>query len=124
MAKLCIKAFGVSCGLVAGALTFIVGTLNIIFFIESGLSKAMAIIYFGYAPTIWGVIINSVWGFIFATILGSAIAWFYNRIIEESRQEIDEKIKAEARAIWESKGKPEGTSADDWREAQIKIRGF
>ncbi|MFA5092838.1 MAG: DUF2934 domain-containing protein [Candidatus Omnitrophota bacterium] len=124
MAKLCVKAFGISCGLVVAALTFVVGTLNIIFYIESGLSKALAILYFGYAPTILGVVINSLWGFIFAFVLGALIAWLYNRIIEESKQEVDEKIKALALSIWESKGKPEGTSADDWREAQIKIRGF
>jgi len=124
MAKLCPRAFGIACGIVVGALTFIVGSLNIFFFIESGLTKAMAMLYFGYSPTIFGVIINSLWGFVFAFCLGALIAWLYNRIVEESKQEIDEKIKAVALSIWESKGKPAGTSAEDWKEAQRRVRGF
>lgn len=124
MAKLCAKAFGISCGIVVAALTLIVGTLNIIFFIESGLSKAMTMLYFGYSPTIFGVILNAMWGFAFAFCFGATIAWFYNRIVEESKQQLDEKIKAAAQSIWESKGKPEGTSADDWREAEHRVKGF
>jgi hypothetical protein len=124
MAKLCAKAFGISCGIVVAALILIVGALNIIFFIESGLSKAMTILYFGYSPTIFGVILNAMWGFVFAFCLGGCVAWLYNRIIEESNQEINEKIKALALSIWEKKGKPEGSSADDWKEAEKRIKGF
>lgn len=124
MAKLCIKAFGISCGIVAAALALIVGTLNILFYLESGLNRTMALIYLDYRPTLISVILNSLWGFVFAFCVGAAIAWFYNRIIEESSKEIEEKIKAVARSIWESKGKPQGTSADDWREAQKRVKGF
>lgn len=124
MAKLCAKAFGISCGIVAAAITLIVGTLKILFFLESGLNKTMAMIYLDYQPTLMSVILNSLWGFVFAYCVGAAIAWLYNRIIEESSKEIDEKIKAVARSIWESKGKPEGTHADDWREAEKRVRGY
>lgn len=124
MAKLCIKAFGISCGIVAAALALIVGTLNILFYLESGLNRTMALIYLDYRPTLISVILNSLWGFVFAFCVGSAIAWFYNMIIEESSKEIEEKIKAVARSIWEAKGKPQGTSADDWKEAQRRVKGF
>lgn len=124
MAKLCIKAFGVSCGIVAAAITLIVGTLKIIFFLESGLNKTMALLYLDYQPTLISVILNSLWGFVFAYCVGAAIAWLYNRIVQESCQEIQERIKAVARTIWESKGRPEGTQADDWREAEKRVRGY
>lgn len=124
MAKLCVKAFGVSCGIVAAALTLIAGTLKILFYLESGLNKAMGMIYLGSCPTLSSLILNSLLCFAFAFCVGAAIAWLYNRIIEESGKEIQEKIKAVARSIWESKGKPEGGSADDWREAERRVKGF
>jgi len=124
MAKLCVKAFGFACGIVAAALTLIVGVLKILFYLECGLNKTMAMLYLDYRPTLFSVILNSIWGFIFAALIGSALAWLYNRIIEESSKEIQEKIKLTARSIWESKGKPENTSADDWKEAEKRVRGF
>lgn len=124
MAKLYVKAFGVSCGIVAAALALIVGTLKILFYLEGGLNKAVAMICLGYRPTLFSVILNSLCCFAFAFCVGSAIAWFYNRIIEESGKEIQEKIKAVARSIWETKGKPEGGSADDWKEAERRVKGF
>lgn len=124
MAKLYVKGFGFACGIVAAALTLIVGTLKILFYLECGLNKTMSMIYLDYQPTLFSVILNSLWGFIFASLIGSAIAWLYNRIVEESSKEIQEKIKLAARSIWESKGKPEGSSADDWREAERRVRGF
>lgn len=124
MAKLYVKAFGIACGLVAAALTFIAGALNMFFYSECGLSKAAAIVYLGYRPTLFSVIMNSFFAFAFTFCIGGAIAWFYNRIIEESGKEIEEKIKAAARCIWESKGKPEGGSSENWKEAEKKVRGF
>ncbi len=124
MAKLYVKGFGFACGIVAAALTLIVGTLKILFYLECGLNKTMSMIYLDYQPTLFSVILNSVWGFIFASLIGSAIAWLYNRIIDESAKDIQERIKSAARSIWESKGKPEGSSADDWREAEKRVKGF
>ncbi|MDO8488579.1 MAG: DUF2934 domain-containing protein [Candidatus Omnitrophota bacterium] len=124
MAKLYVKAFGIACGLVVAALTFIVGALNLLFYFECGLSKAMAMIYLGYRPTLFSITMNSLFSFAFAFCIGGTVAWFYNRIIEESSKDIEEKIKAAARCIWESKGKPEGGSSENWKEAEKKVRGF
>lgn len=124
MAKLCVKAFGFACGIVAAALTLIVGVLKILFYLECGLNKALAMLYLDYRPTLFSVILNSAWAFIFAAFIGAAAAWLYNRIIDESGKDIQERIKAAARSIWESKGKPENSSADDWREAEKRVRGF
>lgn len=124
MAKLCVKAFGFASGIVGAALTLIVGVLKILFYLECGLNKALAMLYLDYRPTLFSVILNSAWGFIFAAFIGAAVAWLYNRIIDESGKDIQERIKAAARSIWESKGKPENSSADDWREAEKRVRGF
>lgn len=124
MAKLYVKAFAVSCGIVAAGITLIVGVLNMLFFLESGLNKTMAMIYLGYRPTLFGVVMNSLFCFVLAFCIAGAIAWLYNRIIDESGKEIDEKIKAVARSIWEAKGKPDGNSADNWKEAEKSVRGF
>ncbi|MFH1281850.1 MAG: DUF2934 domain-containing protein [Candidatus Omnitrophota bacterium] len=124
MAKLYVKAFGISCGIVAAALTLIVSTLSVLFFIESGLSRAMAVLYLGYSPTMFSIILNSIWGFAFAFCVGGSVALLYNKIIDESSKEIEDKIKEAARVIWESKGKPEGGSAENWKEAEKKVRGF
>jgi hypothetical protein len=117
MANLYVKAFGLSFGIVASAISFAVGTLNILVYLRSGLN-------WGYKPTLFSVIFNSILCFAFAFCAGSLIAWLYNRIVQESKAEIDEKIKMVARSIWESKGKPEGTSADDWKEAEKRVKGF
>ncbi len=124
MAKLWVKGLGIAFGIIAAALSFVVGTLNVIFCLESGLNRAMAMICLGYRPTLLGIIFNSALCFAFAFCLGSLIAWLYNRVVEESKEEIDEKIKLVARSIWESKGKPDNTQAEDWKEAQRRVRGY
>lgn len=124
MAKLYVKGFGFACGIVGAGLALIVGTLNIVFYLQSELNNSLSMIYLGYKPTLFNIMLNTGVCFAFAFCLGSAIAWLYNRFIEESRQEIDEKIKDVARSLWEAKGKPEGSSVEDWREAERKIRGF
>jgi len=124
MAKLDVKAFGISLGLVVAALILFLGTLNILFYWGSGLNKTMVIIYPGCNPTVLSVILNSMWGFVYAFIVGSAIAWLYNTVVEENRAGIEKRIKIVARSIWESKGKPVNSSADDWREAEKRVRGI
>lgn len=124
MAKLYVKAFGFACGIVAAVLSFVIGTLNMLFYLESGLNRAVAVVYLGYRPTLFNVVFNSGLCFAFAFCIGAAIAVLYNRIVEESKQEIDEKIKEVARSIWESKGRPTTTSADDWREAERRVKGL
>jgi len=123
MAKLDVRAFGISLGIVVAALILFLGTLNMIFYWGSGLNRAMAIIYPGCNPTVLSVILNSIWGFVYAFIVGAGLAWLYNTVVEENRAEIEKKIKIVARSIWESKGRPENSSADDWREAEKRVKG-
>lgn len=124
MAKLYVKAFGFAFGIVGAAVSFAVGALNIIFYLEGGFNRTLSMVYLGYRPTLFGVVFNAGLCFAFAFCLGASIALLYNRIIDESQPEIDAKIKDLARTIWESKGKPEGTSAQDWKEAERRIKGY
>ncbi len=123
MAKLDIKAFGWALGIVWGGVTFLLGLLDTLYFWGSSWGKMMTMVYIGYRPTIIGSIIGALWGFVYASLLGLSVAWMYNRLLEENRCETQERIKALAKKIWEKKGKPQNSSADDWREAEKIIKG-
>ncbi|MBM3243966.1 MAG: DUF2934 domain-containing protein, partial [Candidatus Omnitrophica bacterium] len=70
-----------------------------------------------------GSILAGLWGFIYASIIGFTIAWVYNRLVEESSSETQERIKELAQEIWEKKGKPSGSAKDDWDEAEKIVYG-
>lgn len=123
MLKLDIKAFGWALGIVWGGVTFLLGLLDTLYFWGNSWGKMMTMVYIGYRPTIIGSIIGALWGFVYASLLGLSVAWMYNRLVEENRVETQEKIKALAKKIWERKGKPQNSSADDWREAEKIIKG-
>ena len=123
MTKLDVKAFGLALGLVWGGITFLLGLLDMLYFWGNSWGKMMTMVYIGYTPTLIGSVIGAIWGFIYAGILGFAVAWMYNRLVEENRVETQERIKALAKKIWEKKGKPGNSSADDWREAEKIIKG-
>lgn len=122
MAKLDIRAFGYAWGIAVAGFILLLGALSIFFYWETGLDKVMAVM--GCRPTAFGLILNTVWGFAYAFIFGCLIAWLYNRIVEENREDIQKRIKEVAISIWESKGRPENSSADDWREAEKRVRGI
>ena len=123
MTKLDVKAFGLALGFVWGGLTFLLGLLDMMYFWGNSWGKMMTMVYIGYRPTIIGSIIAAAWGFVYAAILGYFIARMYNRLVDENRIETEKKIAALAKKIWEKKGKPVNTSADDWREAEKIIKG-
>ncbi|MDD5505896.1 MAG: bacteriophage holin [Candidatus Omnitrophica bacterium] len=122
MAKLDVKAFSLALGFVWGGLTFLLGLLDTLYFWGNSWGKMMTMVYIGYRPTILGSIIAAVWGFVYAGVLGYLIARMYNRLVEENKAETEKKIAALAKKIWEKKGKPANTSADDWREAERIIK--
>jgi len=122
MAKLDIRSFGLAWGIVAAGFILILGALNLFFYWETGLDKVMAVM--GCKATAFGLILNAVWGFAYAFLFGCGIAWLYNRILDESKEYINKRIKETALAIWESKGRPENTQAEDWKEAERRVRGY
>jgi len=123
MVKLDVKAFGFALGVVWGGLMFLLGLADMLYFWGNTWGRMMSVIYVGYRPTPFGSIIGAVWGFVYASLLGFAVASMYNRFAEENRIEMDRRIKELAKKIWEKKGKPSGSAKDDWREAEKAIRG-
>jgi hypothetical protein len=123
MLKLDVKAFGLALGFVWGGLTFLLGLLDTMYFWGNSWGKMMTMVYIGYRPTIIGSIIAALWGFIYAGVLGYLIARMYNRLAEENKLATDKRIAALAKKIWEKKGKPANTSAEDWREAEKIVKG-
>ncbi|MDD5495650.1 MAG: bacteriophage holin [Candidatus Omnitrophica bacterium] len=79
MAKLDAKAFGLACGIIWGALMFIMGMADVYSTWGDRFGSVMASVYIGYSPTIVGSIIGGVWGFIDAGIGGAVLAWLYNK---------------------------------------------
>ncbi|MDD5568716.1 MAG: bacteriophage holin [Candidatus Omnitrophica bacterium] len=123
MFKLDAKAFGLALGIVWGGITFLLGILDMLYFWGNSWGKMMTMVYLGYNPTLIGCIIAAVWGFVYAWVFGFMVALMYNRLVEENKAETEERIKALAKKIWERKGRPANTSADDWREAERIIKG-
>lgn len=123
MEKINIKAFGLALGIAWGGLIFILGILNMLFFWGNFLLRLMSMVYVGYRPTVLGNIFSAIWAFIYASLFGFVLAWLYNKIVDESRVERQEKIKELARKIWENKGRPFGTDKEDWKEAERMVDG-
>jgi len=123
MVKLDVKAFGFALGVVWGGLMFILGMTDMLYFWGNTWGRMMSMIYVGYKPTVIGVIVGGLWGFAYASLLGFTVALVYNRFVEENRVETEKRIKELAKKIWEKKGRPSGSSNDDWREAEKAIRG-
>lgn len=70
-------AVGVTWGLTVLALAVAAGLLG------WGAAAALILqsVYYGFSPTFPGAIAGAVWGFAHGFILGSLIAWLYNRFL-------------------------------------------
>ena len=79
MAKLDVKALGLSVGITwAGAIVFMGLVCR---FSGWGVSfvDAMGKLYLGYKPTFIGSAVGGIWGFLDMGIAGVVIAWLYNK---------------------------------------------
>jgi hypothetical protein len=79
MAKLDVKAFGLSMGIIWGAAMFLLGLSVMLFNWGSAWVTLMSSLYIGYRPTPLGSIIGGIWGFMDAGIGGVVAAWLYNK---------------------------------------------
>ncbi len=79
MAKLDIKAFGLSLGILWGAAMFLLGLTVMLFNWGAAWVTLMSSLYIGYKPTLLGSVIGGVWGFFDAGIGGVVAAWLYNK---------------------------------------------
>lgn len=79
MAKLDVKALGLSLGITWGISVMFMGFMCM--FLGWGCSFVSAIgkFYYGYQPTLIGCVVGGIWGFFDMGIGGVIIAWLYNR---------------------------------------------
>jgi hypothetical protein len=80
MAKLDVKALGLTLGLVWAVGILIMGILATASGYGAGFMRALGTVYLGAAPTIKGSIVGAIWGFVDAGIGGLVIAWVYNKL--------------------------------------------
>ncbi len=80
MAKLDVKAFGLSCGIVWALGMLIMGILNMRFNWGEAFVEIISSLYVGFKPTVSGIIIGAVWGFVDAGIAGVVVGWLYNKL--------------------------------------------
>ena len=79
MAKLDVKALGLSLGITWGVSVALMGLICMISGWGSSFVGAIGNFYFGYKPTIIGCLIGGIWGFFDMGIGGVIIAWLYNK---------------------------------------------
>jgi len=80
MAKLDVKAFGLTLGIVWGAAMFLLGLMVMFFNWGAAWVELMSSLYVGYKATLPGGIIGAIWGFVDAGIAGVVVAWLYNKL--------------------------------------------
>ncbi len=79
MAKVDVKALGLTLGIVWGAAMFLLGLMVMFFNWGVAWVGLMSSLYIGYRATLLGSIIGGIWGFVDAGIAGVIIAWLYNK---------------------------------------------
>ncbi len=79
MAKLDVKAMGLSLGITWGICVLSMGLADMTSGWGGTFVRALGTFYIGYKPTIIGSIIGGIWGFIDMGIGGIVIAWLYNK---------------------------------------------
>ena len=83
MEKLDVKSFTLGVGAV-GVLYMLFHGLGVMLFgWGTALSKVIGSLYIGFEPSILGVLIGAVWGFIDGAIAGLIIALVYNKLISK-----------------------------------------
>lgn len=80
MAKLDVKALGLTLGIVWGGCMLLLGLSTTFWGWGSGVVNAFSSLYIGYEATVFGSLIGGVWGFFDAGIGGVIIAWLYNKL--------------------------------------------
>jgi len=79
MAKLDVKALGLSLGITWGVSVVIMGLLCMLTGWGCSFVSVMGKFYFGYKPTLLGCLIGGILGFLDMGIGGVIIAWLYNK---------------------------------------------
>ena len=80
MAKLDVKALGLTLGIIWAGAIFIMGMAAMLFNYGAGFIAAIGRVYIGTNATILGILIGVMWGFVDAGIGGVLIALLYNKL--------------------------------------------
>jgi len=80
MEKFNVKALAIAGGVAWGALILFVGLTSTFFSWGNGFVDVMASIYIGFAPTLLGSIIGTLWALVDGALIGALIAWVYNKV--------------------------------------------
>jgi len=80
MAKIDVKALGLTLGIVWSASLLTMGILAMTINYGVDFVNALGKFYLGYNMTIKGLIIGAIWGFFDAGIGGIVIGWLYNKL--------------------------------------------
>ncbi len=82
MAKLDIKALGLSFGIVWAMAIFLSGICSLFFNWCTGIVIVFSSIYIGYSATVVGSLIGAAWAFVDGAIFGIVVAWLYNKFAQ------------------------------------------
>ena len=78
--KLDLKAFSLTCGIIAGLGLFVLTWWIIVFQGATGEPTIIGQVYRGYNISALGSIIGLAWGFVDGIIGGLVFAWLYNKL--------------------------------------------
>ncbi|MCI0619833.1 bacteriophage holin [Candidatus Wolfebacteria bacterium] len=79
MQKLNVQGIGVALGITWALGCLLIGLSALAFGYGAEFVAAVGTFYIGYAPTLLGVLIGTVWGFVDAYIGGVIFVWLYNK---------------------------------------------
>lgn len=79
MAKLDVKALGLSLGIMWGSAVALMGLICMTSGWGCSFVNAIGQFYYGYKSTLLGCIVGGIWGFFDMGIGGVIIAWLYNK---------------------------------------------
>ena len=82
MAKLNVRAFGLTLGIIWSASLLIMGVLAATINYGVGFVNGVSTVYIGYGTTFPAILIGAIWGFFDAGIGGLIIAWLYNKMVK------------------------------------------
>jgi len=78
--KLDLKAFSLTCGIIAGLGLFVLTWWIIIFEGATGDQTMIGMVYRGYNISAMGSVMGLIWGFVDGMIGGLVFAWLYNKL--------------------------------------------
>ena len=75
-----VKAFSLACGILWGLAVLLFGAASMKFAYGTDLVVLLSSIYPGFAPSLKGLVIGLIWGFVDGAICAALFAWLYNKL--------------------------------------------